>query len=497
MTLDVLHVVLGVVAGVGAAGVVWLLIERGRLQSDAAGARAERDGARAEAEQAREELRRALGALEDARGTAAALREERAQLVERSQGDREGYEAEISRVEEVARERLEAAERVHRERLEATRQAKEAIERTLAQVEEKFQKVFGSLAADALKASTSEFLKLAEQSFEVKSKAAEGELEKRRSAVEQLVQPITETLRKTDEKLAAMEKERVSAYSGMLREVQQVAAASAELRAETGRLAQAMRDPQVRGRYGEMQLKRVAELAGMVEHCDFVEQDQTVDDAGSALRPDMLVKMPSGRELAVDAKTNIRGYLEALDARTPEEAEACLERFAKNIGDQASALGKKNYWSRYEGSPEFVVMFVPGEQFLDAAMRRRPALLEEAASQRVIIASPASLIGLLRAVAVGWREQRIEEQARELFELGRQLHERASVLADHMEKVGLALDQAVRRYNDMRGSYESRLEPTLRRFEEAGAKSSKELTQPAEITVRPRLPRGVGADGEA
>jgi DNA recombination protein RmuC len=254
----------------------------------------------------------------------------------------------------------------------------------------------------------------------------------------------------------------------------------------------------VRGRYGEMQLKRVAELAGMSAYCDFCEQDSTMDGDGNALRPDMLVKLPSGRVVVVDAKTNIRGYLDALQAGTTAEADGHLERFAKHVADQAAALARKQYWRQYDGSPEFVVMFIPGDQFIDAALARQPEILESAARQGVILASPSTLIGLLRAVHVGYKEQKLAAAAEELKRLGVEFHDRAAVAFGHIADLGGLLERTVNKYNEFVGSYRSRLEPTLRKFEEEGAKSGKELPAAVEVTVRVREGQGLfgAAKGE-
>ena len=250
--------------------------------------------------------------------------------------------------------------------------------------------------------------------------------------------------------------------------------------------------PHVRGRYGEIQLRRVAELAGMVNECDFFEQSQTRGPDGTALRPDMVVKLPSNRVIVVDAKTNIQGYLDAMSAATPAEADGHLDRFARHVSEQATALARKKYWTQYDGSPEFVVMFIPGDQFVDAALQRQPELLERAAEQGVILASPATLIGLLRAVAVGYKEQALAKAAEELRELGKELHERVATAMGHAARLGKSLNSAVDSFNDFVGSYERRVEPHLRRFEDAGVKSAKDLPEVGEVVVRAR-----GLDGES
>jgi DNA recombination protein RmuC len=345
---------------------------------------------------------------------------------------------------------------------------------------------FNSLAADTLSRANKELLNLAETKFNAHKVESEAELEKRRSAVEQLVKPIAETLRRTDEKLSAIEKDWTQDRATLVEQLKGIGIAGDALRGETARLVQALREPHVRGRYGEWQLKRVAEIAGMSAHCDFALQEQTVDGDGKPLRPDMVVRLPGDRTLVVDAKANIKAYIEATHATSAEEAEECLERYAKHVADQAMALAKKKYWAQYDGSPEFVVMFVPGDGFLDAALSRQPDLLENAARQGVILASPATLIGLLRAVSLAFQEHRLAKEALELRELGRELHERASNAFENIAAIGLSLDRAVRSYNKFVGSYESRLEPTLKRFEDAGVKSGKDLPDMAVVEARVR-----------
>jgi DNA recombination protein RmuC len=249
---------------------------------------------------------------------------------------------------------------------------------------------------------------------------------------------------------------------------------------------QALVKPNVRGRYGEMQLQRVAELSGMKSYCDFALQDSVRDAEGNLLKPDMVVKMASGREVAIDAKTNIDAYIAAMGAATPELAERELQRYAQHVVEQAQALGKKSYWKQYVGSPEFTVMFLPGDQFLDAALERRPDLIEIAAKANVVLASPSTLIGLLRAVHVGWREKRLAENAAVLFELGKQLQGRLGVALGHADKVGQSLRRAVEDYNKFVGSVESRVMPTLRKFEESGASAGEPVEELSPVESLPR-----------
>jgi len=295
--------------------------------------------------------------------------------------------------------------------------------------------------------------------------------------VEQLVKPISETLAATRERLESIERARAEHFARFYEHMEQIAGASSGLREETARLTKALSRPEIRGQYGEIQLRRVAELAGMTSYCDFCEQASVRDGDGNLLRPDMVVTLPNERVVAVDAKTNTYAYIEAVNARDGAEREACLDRFARHVAEQAKKLADKRYWSAWEGSPEFVVMFVPGDHFIDAALARRPELMEQAAQMGVILASPSTLIGLLRAVAVGWREHRLAEEANELFALGRELHERAAVAFEHVAGLGGALEGAMKKYNQMVGSIDARLTPTLRKFEEAGARSAKPLPE--------------------
>ncbi len=503
-TLDLILVV----AAIGAAAVaVWVALARARLAALHAAEVAAREGAEREAAGVRGDLAQAREALSSAQTAAAQIgRQAAAQqaTLDAVQGERSRLESELdgavrkrdelqqtiaalnTRITEQ-RERADADRNLHAQQLASVEQARREVDRKLAEFDERFRQVFGSLAAEALKSSNEQFLKLATERLGGVMAQSQAELEKRRAAVDELVRPIAETLKRTDEKLAAIEKERTSAYAGLVQEVKQAATVNAELRAETGKLVRALSRPEVRGRYGEIQLRRVAELAGMTRYCDFSEQVSQRDSGGRLLRPDLIVKLPNNRLIAVDAKTNTDAYVQAMSATTPAQQEEHLERFARLVVEQVAALSKKGYWKELDGSPDFVVMFVPGDQFIDAALARRPDLLDLAAQQDVVLASPSTLIGLLRAVAVGWREQRLGLEAAALFELGKELHERAAVAIAHAASLGSALNQAVERYNSFAGSLESRLLPTLRKFEDSGVSSGKQLPELPTIEVRPRV----------
>jgi DNA recombination protein RmuC len=343
---------------------------------------------------------------------------------------------------------------------------------------------FQALASETLRHSNEEFLRLAQTAFAAQRGEASAELERRRAAVDALVTPVAKALERTHQALEQVGREQ----AGLRGEVLRMHQASHELRGETGRLVQALRKPNVRGRYGEVQLERVVELAGMRSYCDFTTQGSVRDDEGRLARPDLVVRLPNTRVVAVDAKTNVDAYLDALDAKTPEETERHLERYAETVMLQAQKLSRKEYWAHFESSPEFVVMFLPGDQLVDAALQRRPDLIDYAAQKNVVIASPSTLIGLLRAVHVGWREKNLTDSARELFELGRELHQRAAIALEHGAAMGDALERARKAYNEFAGSIDARLMPTLRKFEERGARSAKELPALRRIDGEVRRP---------
>lgn len=483
-TEDVVIALLGVIALAAGAACVWLAMARGR-------ALAERAAAEAGVARLTEDLARERGVLE-------ALRREAAERGAAMQGRLDELGAEVGELEvrnATLREQHQAMEersRVEREGLELRRAD---LERKHEELSKRAAETFKALAGEALSASTRDFLKLAVENLKSQQQAGSHDLELRRRAVEELVKPIGETLRKADERLGAIEKQREASFATLAEQLRAVSEASGMLKQETGKLVSALRKPQVRGRYGEVQLRRVAEVAGMRGYCDFSTQESVRDWDGKLQRPDMTVKLPNDRVVVIDAKTNIEAYIDALEAPTPAEADAALDRFAGHVADQVGKLAAKTYWDQFEKTPEFVVMFVPGDQFIDAALARRPELFELAASKRVILASPSTLIGLLRAVELGWKEQKLAEEAKELRRLGEELHERAAKVWELAGEIGECLGRTVKKYNEFAGSVEGRLTPTLRKFEEAGVRSAKALPSPAEVVVVPRL-LDVGVKGE-
>ena len=351
---------------------------------------------------------------------------------------------------------------------------------------------FQAMAGEALRNSNEEFLRLASTAFAAQKNEAAADLESRRAAVDALIAPVTKALEKTHQSLEQVGRD----HAGLREQVLHMGSASQELRAETGKLVQALRKPNVRGRYGEIQLERVVELAGLKNYCDFTPQKSLRDEEGRLQKPDLVVRLPNARVIAIDAKTNVDAYLDALDAKTPDDISQHLERYAETVMLQAQKLARKAYWTNFDASPEFVVMFLPGDQLVDAALERRPELIEYAAERNVVIASPSTLIGLLRAVHVGWREKNLTDSAQELFELGRELHHRAAIVLEHAAVVGESIEKARRSYNDFVGSIHSRLVPTLRRFEERDARSAKELPVVRAIEGETRRPEPLLPLGE-
>jgi DNA recombination protein RmuC len=332
------------------------------------------------------------------------------------------------------------------------------------------------LAADALRANQESFLEL-----------ASGRLSEREQAVEHLVAPIKESLGKVGEKLQALEVARVGAYSELTTQVKHLNETQASLRDETGNLVSALRDrPNVRGRWGETQLRRVVEMAGMVEHCDFETQHYVATEGGN-IRPDLVVKLAGGGSIVVDAKFVAQAYLEALDCRDEEERAAKLRDHARQLRDQLTKLSAKKYWSQFERSPELVVLFVPGQNFLDAALEHDAALIEDGWRQRVLIATPTSLIGLLWTSAFGWREERIAESAQELSALGTELYGRLSTFTKHIVGVGRGLESASKSFNEAVGSLETRVLPSARKFKEHGVAPTAEIAElkVIETAIRP------------
>ncbi len=360
----------------------------------------------------------------------------------------------------------------------------------LRRAEREMRESFSALSADALKSNNASFLELATTTLEKFQSEAKGDLALSQKAVESLVAPIHESLEKVKGHGDALEKARREAYGALTEQVKSLMGAQEKLRSETGNLVKALRAPQVRGRWGEMQLRRVVEMAGMVAHCDFVEQ-QTLDADGARLRPDLIVQLPGGKNVVVDAKAPLDAYLNSVEAEDEDARRAHLGEHARQIRDHIKTLSSKEYWNRCGATPEFVAMFLPGESLFSAALEQDPGLIEEGVSQQVILTTPTTLIALLRAVAYGWRQEKVAENAQAVSALGQALCERLHTLAKHFVKMGESLDKAVDYYNKAVGSYESRVLVSARRFSDYGIASADDMEVMRPVEKTPRALRGV------
>lgn len=376
-----------------------------------------------------------------------------------------------------------------------SRASLEEQKRLLEEAKGRLTEAFRALAADALKSSNEDFLRLAEQRFKTLTQEAAGELEARKTAVETLVHPLQQALEAYQKEARELEEKRLREISGVGRQLTEVAQAQTALQRETSNLVNALRAPQVRGRWGEIALRKTAELAGMTKHCDFSEQ-ATVQAEGGRLRPDMIVHLPAKRDIVVDAKVALNAYLEALEASSPEQREAALARHAQQVRMHVKRLASKEYWNQFPQAPDFVVLFIPGEAFFAAAMERDPDLLQDALSSQVLIATPTTFIGLLLTAAYGWRQEQVTENAQRISELGRQVHERLAILVEHFAWVGKSLEKSVEAYNRAVGSLETRVLPAARRFPELDSGSGKPIPALDPIAQTPRVLVGrSGAEG--
>lgn len=370
--------------------------------------------------------------------------------------------------------------------LESERQSHSEKIKELQAVREELKTTFQSLASRALDSNSQNFLKLAQSQFTNQEQRNKAELEQQKQAVQNLVKPIGDSLKQVDGRIAAMEQTRQQAYGELTQQVKGLMSAQETLRSEAGKLVKALRKPDVRGRWGEMQLRRVVEMAGMVDHCDYVEQTTVEDDDKKRLRPDMLVHLPGKKIVVVDAKAPLSAYLDAVECEDEDERQLAMNNHARQIREHIKQLSAKAYWNQFKESPEFVVLFLPGENFFSAALEFDPSLIEQGVENNVILATPTTLISVLRAVAYGWRQEQLAEGALEIAALGKELYARLGVMVNHVSTVGGALGRSVDAYNKAIGSIESRVLVSARKFTELGVTTDKMIADLSPVESVPR-----------
>lgn len=370
----------------------------------------------------------------------------------------------------------QSEEQLHEERLQMLDEAQDRLYNT-----------FSAVSQRALRDNNTQFLQLAQETlgrFHVESRS---DLEQRQQSIQHMVDPIRDALAKTEAQIQQIEKERQASFGMLSQQIRGMMDDQSSLREETGRLASALRTPGIRGQWGELSLRRIAELSGMVEHCDFVEQTQRSNNERT-IRPDMVIRMPDAREMIVDAKAPMEAYLDAVNADNGDSRTRHLQRHAKHVRDHVRVLAGKRYWEQFEQSPDFVVLFIPGEQFLGAALEQDKSLLQDALKDKVILATPTTLVALLRAVAFGWKQTVLAENAGKVRDLGEELHKRLTVFLDHLERLGRNLGSSVDTYNKALGSLERSVLPGVRRLSELGISSGREANEPTPIENTPRPP---------
>jgi DNA recombination protein RmuC len=383
---------------------------------------------------------------------------------------------------------LEADRAATTARLTAEREAAQRRVDDLRSHQAELEERLAELSSHALARNSEQLLTLASERFAAQRETADHDLQARQQAIESLVTPLAKSLEQVQQQIAGIERSRTEAYAALREQVSGMKESSEQLRTETRQLVTALRAPQVRGRWGEHQLRRVVEVAGMVEHCDFSEQVSLSDSEGRTLRPDLVVHLSGGRNVVVDAKVTFAGFLEAMEARDDTVRAERLKAHARHFRTHIEGLAGKQYWQHLDPTPDFVVMFVPAEVFLNAALEQDPTLLEYAFERNVVVATPATLVALLRTVAYSWRQEALAANAREVYALGKELYARLSTMGGHVSTLGKQLTGAVTAYNKAVSSLESRVLVQARRFADLQV-ADDELAAPAQIDVLPRMPQ--------
>ena len=347
---------------------------------------------------------------------------------------------------------------------------------------------FKALSADALSKNNESFIKLAEENLKKHQQSAKDDLEKRQQAITKTVEPVSQTLKAFSDRVNKIEERRIESEGSIKKELQKLSEMHLRLDQSTSSLVQALRAPQVRGQWGEMHLRRTVEMAGMINYCDFEEQSSVETEEGQRQRPDMLIRLPNERRVVVDSKVPIAAYLDALETDSTEVQSERMQAHARHLRTHIKDLSTKAYWSQFENAPEFVVLFVPNEAIFSAALEEDPSLIELGVENKVILATPTTLIALLKAVAFGWQQEAITREAKEIASLGKEIYDRLSVVIGHFVKLGKSIDQSVGNYNKAMNSVDSRLMVTARKFESLESASSEQLPDINQIEKRPNLP---------
>jgi DNA recombination protein RmuC len=430
-------------------------------------------------------LQRKYAGLEGRAGSAEAIAGERNRQIQQKEEEAERLRNELNLEKQY---KVEAFTR-----LEASQKNLEEQRLLLESMKKEMTDTFNALSAAALKSSSEDFLRLASTHLGTIIETTKGKLGEHQAAMDGMIKPLQDTLKRYEEQIKKMEEDRLKTFGSLEEQLRTLTSTHENLQKETSNLVTALRKPQVRGKWGEMQLKRVAELSGMSMHCDFTEQ-QSVDTEKGRIRPDMIVHLPMGREIVVDSKVSLEAYLDAIAASTDEERKTKMEKHAQQVRAHMRGLSSKEYWNQLDKSPEFVVLFIPGESFLSAALDIDTTLIEDGIQKRVIVATPTTFIALLRAIAYGWQQEQVTKNAHQISMLGKELYERISTMVKHFEDLGSAIRKATDAYNKTVGSLETRVLPSVRKFKDLGVTGSGEITELEQLDHTPRTPEALPSD---